>query len=127
MTMNDIIDKWNKVGLLDNGKKPNVYKRELLVEKRKYILEGILPLTRRIMARTLASELVAVKPMSLPTGTLFGLDIEPENLYKRILLVEKTKQYKTRRFRRGGWLRGGRQILPPTANVLDTWNRRRGL
>jgi len=52
----------------------------------------ILPLVKRVFAQTIASELVSVQPMSLPTGLLFYMDTpEREDVYTRVVLIEKYK------------------------------------
>lgn len=50
-----------------------------------------LPIARPIFARTLASELVSVQPLSLPTGLLFYMESDTirEDVFKRIVLIEK--------------------------------------
>lgn len=111
-------------------KKNVIYKREILLEKykeKKQTFEGddiILPLARRVAATTLGQELVSVQPLSQPTGLLFYVDydgLEKENVYKRIVLVEKMKRVKgiVRRSRRGGNRR-----TPINFEVIDNANGR---
>ena len=88
-------------------KNENIYKRELLIEKKSFCIDvGALtfPVVRRVMANTIGNNLVSVQPMGLPTGMLHFIDYntEREHLYKRVLLIETHKKPKSRRGRRGG-------------------------
>jgi len=50
------------------------------------------PLIKRVVANTLALDLVSVQPLGLPQGLLMYMDnIEKENVYTRKVLVEKCK------------------------------------
>ncbi len=89
-----IVQKWSRTGLL---KKLNTHKTQVVaqllenqaVELRKSILSEAsqassiagyskiaFPLVRRAFGQLLASELVAIQPMSLPSGLLFFLDFK---------------------------------------------------
>jgi hypothetical protein len=53
-----------------------------------------LPIVRRVVAQTIALDLVSVQPLSLPTGLLFYLDspkLEKENVYTSRVIIEKYK------------------------------------
>tara|TARA_R110001606_G_C15241484_1_gene636301 strand:- start:479 stop:814 length:336 start_codon:yes stop_codon:yes gene_type:complete len=91
-------------------KNENLYKRELLLEKVGQKLIVPLPLSVRPIATTLATDLVPVEPLNLPTGTIFYIDYnsEREDLYNRVLLIETYKK-PIRRSRRGG-RGGGRKV-----------------
>ena len=89
-----IMDKWDRTGLLKNlsEDKSQVIAQLLenqAVELRKQMLNEesqtaavagynkiAFPLVRRVFGQLLASELVAVQPMSLPSGLLFFLDFK---------------------------------------------------
>lgn len=124
-----ILNDW--ASLVDNekNKNSNVYKKELLVEKykeKKVYFSGdtvALPLARRVAATTLGQELVSVQPLSQPTGILFYMDYEyeRENVYKRIVLVEK--MVKARGVRRRS-RRGGNRRAPINFEVIDNANGR---
>ncbi len=50
------------------------------------------PMVRRVVAQTIALDLVSVQPLSLPTGLLFYLDSpEKENVYTSRVIIEKYK------------------------------------
>ena len=87
-----IMEKWSRTGLmknLDDGKAQVVAQllENQAVELRSQMLNEesqtgqiagynkiAFPLVRRVFGQLLASELVAVQPMSLPSGLLFFLD-----------------------------------------------------
>jgi hypothetical protein len=64
--------------------------------KKKEEIETIkFPLINKIVAQTLALDLVSVQPLSIPTGLIMYMDnIEKENVYTRKVLVEKYKSYR---------------------------------
>jgi hypothetical protein len=91
--MRRITDKWRKTGLLkklDEGNEKIVARllENQAVELRQRLDENSVvgdiagfnkiafPLVRRVFGQLLASELVAVQPMSLPAGLLFFLDFK---------------------------------------------------
>lgn len=75
------------------GNNENLYKRELIIEKCNKIKQDFfLPTARKVASKTLGSELVAVQPLNGPTGLIHYIDEYNENLYKRNLLIERTKK-----------------------------------
>jgi hypothetical protein len=112
-TLKHYLDSWTKI--LNNtvieteskNKTDNIFKRELLFEKKKKFSFDFgtltMPLVRRVFASTIGTDLVSVQPLSAPTGLLHYIDFEyeKENEYRRELLIEKYKKYRTRRSRRG--------------------------
>ena len=108
LSVHKALSRWYE---LVHPKNENIYKRELLIEKKSFCIEAgtfTFPVARRVMANTIGNDLVSVQPMELPTGTLHYIDynIEHEDLYKRVLLIETYKKPKSRRSRR----RGGRRF-----------------
>lgn len=88
-----IVEKWSKTGLLKklNSSQTKIVARLLenqAIDMRKRLDEAssvgdiagynkiAFPLVRRIFGQLLASEIVAVQPMSLPAGLLFFLDFK---------------------------------------------------
>jgi hypothetical protein len=105
----NFMDWHNLISDKKENKKDFIYKRELLIEiKPKYNIDFGFPIARQVVARSVGLDLVSVQPLSAPTGLLFYMDFdfedfELENIYKRIILVEKIeKRRKSRRSRRGG-------------------------
>lgn len=80
----------------------SLYKRFFKKEKKTispYFNSIALPIARPIFARTLAQDLVSVQPLSLPSGLLFYMDsntLYREDVFKRVVLVEKYKPLFTR-------------------------------
>lgn len=107
LSVHKALSKWYE---LVYPKNKNIYKRELLIEKKFCIEAGAFtfPVARRVMANTIGNDLVSVQPLELPTGTLHYVDcnIERKDSYKRMLLIETYKKPKSRRSRR----RGGRRF-----------------
>ena len=107
LSVYNALSRWRE---LVHPKNENIYKRELLIEKKSFCIEVgafTFPVARRVMANTIGNDLVSVQPMELPTGTLHYIDsTEHEDLYKRVLLIETYKKPKSRRSRR----RGGRRF-----------------
>jgi hypothetical protein len=106
--MNKFLNEWTSLVNKEN-KKDFIYKRELLIEmKPKYNIDFGFPIARQVVTRNVGLDLVSVQPLSAPTRLLFyvDFDFESENVYKRIILVEKIEKHRnsrrSRRSRRGG-------------------------
>lgn len=57
--------------------------------------QNLLPLSIKIAAQTIGMDLVAVKPMSAPLGTIFGMDFKyGETLEERIKRIRKERMQK---------------------------------
>lgn len=72
----------------------DLYKREILLEKfnEEVNLDFVFPIARRIATQTIGLDIASVQPLGLPTGLLFYNDNEPENLYKRKLIIERKER-----------------------------------
>ena len=102
LSVYNALSRWRE---LVHPKNENIYKRELLIEKKSFCIEVgafTFPVARRVIANTIGNDLVSVQPMELPAGILHY----HEDLYKRVLLIETYKKPKSRRSRR----RGGRRF-----------------
>jgi hypothetical protein len=101
--MNKFLNEWTSLVNKEN-KKDFIYKRELLIETN-YNIYFDFPIARQVVARNVGFDLVSVQPLSTPIELSFYVDFyfEPENVYKRIILVEKIEKHrKSRRSRRSG-------------------------
>ena len=50
--------------------------KDLEIKKWKYAISVIMPFAKKVAASTMGIDIVAVKPMSLPTGKLYYMDIK---------------------------------------------------
>jgi hypothetical protein len=109
------LSRWRE---LVHPKNENIYKRELLIEKKSFCIEVgafTFPVARRVMANTIGNDLVSVQPMEPPTGIFHYIDsTEHEDLYKRVLLIETYKKPLSRRSRR----RSGRRFQDSFINKI---------
>ncbi len=70
--------------------------RKIFKKKSKSNFDNLaFPIVQRVAFRTMANDLVSVQPLSAPTGMLFYFDnkYEAENVYSRVVIVEKYEKY----------------------------------